>query len=146
MINKNKVTGRKCGECTACCTIMGVPELEKPVYRACEHLCSKGCGIYNQRPTSCTQFECLWLQGHIGGEQHRPDKLGLMWTLSKTDAFTVWEVWEGATDGEKQQYFMKKMAEKFVFIIKRIERSMLLMGRHLQMKQFMAKHQIKENN
>lgn len=63
---------RECGSCTECCTVMGVPELNKADYSKCKHECGK-CDIYNQRPDSCRQFECGWLLGKLP-QKHRPDK------------------------------------------------------------------------
>jgi hypothetical protein len=44
---------RSCGPCSACCTTMGVSELNKPEHVACLHLKSpNGCGVYENRPKS----------------------------------------------------------------------------------------------
>ena len=52
-----------CGDCTMCCKLLAVPEIEKPALKWCKH-CSNpgGCGIYDTKPKSCTEFECIWLQ------------------------------------------------------------------------------------
>lgn len=68
---------RDCGTCSACCTALAVHKLDKPTYTPCVHQCGDGCGIYNQRPGACRDFQCLWLQGHLG-EEDRPDKLGVI--------------------------------------------------------------------
>lgn len=68
---------RKCGTCTACCVIPAVPELAKPPGFTCLHCDGKGCLIYEQRPPSCRNFECAWLQGEMP-EWMRPDKVGVM--------------------------------------------------------------------
>lgn len=74
---------RRCGPCVACCTTMGVPELEKPFNVPCKHA-GTSCGIYTTRPPSCQAFECLWLQGH-GRPEHRPDRLGIALDLTVKD-------------------------------------------------------------
>lgn len=52
-----------CGSCTLCCKIMGVPELEKPMNTWCSKCDKKkGCTIYSDRPQSCVDYECGWLQ------------------------------------------------------------------------------------
>ena len=52
-----------CGDCTQCCRIMAVSELQKPKNTLCGHCdVGKGCRIYQDRPTSCQSFRCLWLQ------------------------------------------------------------------------------------
>lgn len=64
---------RECGDCTLCCTVLEVPEFQKRPMNCCSH-CDKGCSIYHNRPTSCRNFECLWLQGDLS-EAMRPDKV-----------------------------------------------------------------------
>lgn len=72
-----------CGECTVCCTVMGIEELRKPPGVPCKHLePGKGCSIYGFRPQECRDFECLWLQTQAMPEplskKMRPDKCGVM--------------------------------------------------------------------
>ena len=63
---------RECGECTLCCTLTFVPELNKQERVTCEH-CDKGCRIYSGRPESCASYKCAWLAGEMSDEM-RPDK------------------------------------------------------------------------
>ena len=68
-----------CGDCTMCCKLVGVQELDKPRDTWCEHCeIGKGCSIYEDRPQSCDDFECLWLQSQSKsdpmGEHLRPDR------------------------------------------------------------------------
>jgi len=66
---------RTCGSCTMCCKIMGVEELGKPPHEWCRHTdVGYGCRIYPDRPPTCKEFECLWLQQTIFPEELRPDK------------------------------------------------------------------------
>jgi len=67
---------RKCGECTACCTVNAIVELKKPQGEHCSYECEKGCSKYWKRPQSCRDFHCMWILGH-GDESGRPDKIGL---------------------------------------------------------------------
>jgi hypothetical protein len=122
MINEKPVQGRSCGECTFCCTAMQVEELKKSNWATCEHLISigpdfAGCGIYADRPKSCRTFSCLWLAGLIGGENHRPDKSGVMITSTESNVlgtrytFTAWLTKEdGFTD--KVKYLCKKIVDR----------------------------------
>jgi hypothetical protein len=64
---------RECGECTLCCLVTRVPELDKPENTMCT-LCDAGCTIYNDRPQSCRAFDCAWLLGAMDEDQ-RPDKI-----------------------------------------------------------------------
>jgi hypothetical protein len=51
-----------CGTCTLCCKLMGVVELDKPACAWCRHVDrSRGCTIYESRPPSCADYECVWL-------------------------------------------------------------------------------------
>ena len=70
--------GRACGECSLCCTVLRVDELEKPAGRDCAHQrAGGGCAIHAERPRICRAYHCLWLRG--GGEAaDRPDRLGAL--------------------------------------------------------------------
>ena len=62
---RRQATGRQCGKCTMCCTLMGVdepPHLTKPPNTKCQHCVpGKGCTIYERRPSTCRGFYCQWL-------------------------------------------------------------------------------------
>lgn len=87
---------RSCGDCIVCCVYLKIdqPELQKPALSHCKHLCLKNpvkknelqystdgqtenCRIYENRPTVCKGYSCLWVQGH-GDEEDRPDKSGIL--------------------------------------------------------------------
>ena len=111
-----RVEGRACGECTACCSVKGVPELGKPGQVACRHLCQAGCGVYGRRPTSCREYACLWRQGLIDGdERRRPDQLGVLIDYEPFDRIpgtvrlVVWEIVPGAAQSEKVRYVVDKL-------------------------------------
>jgi len=72
---------RSCGTCSACCTVLGVEEIDKPVDEPCKHLATKGCAIYATRPQSCRDYHCLWRAGVLDGEA-RPDRLGIVIDVS----------------------------------------------------------------
>ena len=74
---------RECGECSECCSILPIIELNKPRRMPCKHLCAKGCGIYKdpKKPRVCNVFRCEWLRGNLA-EWDRPDKLGVMFWFS----------------------------------------------------------------
>jgi hypothetical protein len=72
---------RACGECSACCTVMGVDfdKYYKPPADRCKHQRKEGgCKIYKKRPESCRGFECTWLTVEQMPDFTRPDKLGVM--------------------------------------------------------------------
>lgn len=63
---------KSCGDCGLCCKLMGVQALNKPPVKWCVHFRrASGCGIYQDRPTDCRVFNCLWLLAD--------DRLGEAW-------------------------------------------------------------------
>jgi hypothetical protein len=81
---------------------MNVPELEKPAAVDCRHVIPLkvvgrdedlvpgrdcGCGIYAERPRPCQDFICLWKAGFILAEGHRPDRLGITFSVQTDTAF-----------------------------------------------------------
>jgi hypothetical protein len=62
--------GRQCVDCSLCCKLLGVEEIQKPVGEWCDH-CKPGhgCLIYESRPAACKHFACQWLiDGSFGDE------------------------------------------------------------------------------
>jgi len=94
-----KQRGKGCGDCSACCTIMGV-EMEpiadafKPERQRCgyERKCG-GCSIYENKPDSCESFMCLWLASQCfdGGmpDKWRPDRVGAVLDLNPLGIMTA---------------------------------------------------------
>jgi hypothetical protein len=76
---------RACGPCTVCCTVGEVPELSKPAWQTCVHVCATGCAIHGRAPQVCQTFECGWLQG-IGLNSDRPDKSSIFVSNITDDA------------------------------------------------------------
>lgn len=66
----------QCGDCTLCCELMEIKELNKPAYQMCE-LCDNGCIVHPNHPRECQSFDCAWLQtkSHV---ELRPDKCGVI--------------------------------------------------------------------
>jgi hypothetical protein len=121
--------GFDCGDCTACCTVLAVTELHKPMRRACEHLCRDGCRIYLERPDGCRTFNCLWLRGAVRqlndsdvspddrrtqvalndlNPNHRPDHSGVIWdyfweTSLNSPCIIAFEVWSDAFQSREVQ-------------------------------------------
>jgi hypothetical protein len=109
-------SGRECGTCTACCTVLAIAELQKPARWACSHLACDCCGIYDQRPKSCRDFNCAWLRGAISGDESwRPDKLGLLFdffysTATNRERFVAFELWKGAFDAPPAAALLLELA------------------------------------
>ena len=121
---------RSCGECVACCVYLKISELNKPGLTPCQHLkeltgehtCSTegGCSVYEDKPTVCRDYRCLWLNGH-GAEEDRPDKSGLLMdTIHQVgNAIECKPIWEGAdkqTAGLKAIYRMSQSTGKPVLV------------------------------
>jgi hypothetical protein len=87
----NPANLRKCAGCTFCCTVAGINELHKPAFTPCRHLKGKGCGIYQDRPGSCSEFACGWLLGNFD-ERFRPDKIGAYVAFFSTEEFGFYAV------------------------------------------------------
>lgn len=84
---------RDCGGCTACCTVLAVDELRKPMRCACPHQTATACRIYADRPAGCREFNCVWLRGGLpADEAWRPDQLGV-----------IFDDFVRATDGVRQR-------------------------------------------
>jgi hypothetical protein len=82
------MTVNHCGSCTLCCKLLGIPELDKPQDLWCKHCAvGTGCRIYENRPASCRNFECLWLQSQKEAKPLppalRPDKSKMVLTFSQ---------------------------------------------------------------
>ena len=111
---------RACGECSLCCKVMKIEELEKPVGRWCPH-CRPGqggCSIYSGRPPSCRSFACAWLQGALPLEQ-RPDTTKVVFTESAAGwvAVHVDESFPDAADREPVAGQIQKLALKMPVVI-----------------------------
>lgn len=142
-LNLKKVEGRKCGECTACCSRLKIVELNKDVNVDCQHLCGKSCGIYNQRPQVCQDFECIWLSGWLGGEAHRPDKLGVMFSIWKHHGEYVlhaWELWPKAFEDDKVKRILIEVGRNATFVAAKYEGQMALVGTKSNNSQFRQVH------
>lgn len=54
-----------CQDCTGCCIVFAVKEVEKEFGEPCKHLgktlFGQGCQIYAERPDACARYVCLWL-------------------------------------------------------------------------------------
>ena len=59
---RSQQTRRSCGDCSACCSIMPIGELNKGSHQRCQFLTDNklGCSIYAKRPRSCREWACIW--------------------------------------------------------------------------------------
>jgi hypothetical protein len=103
---------RKCGPCTACCTVMEVKELGKAPNQSCKHACN-GCAIYPTRPNSCRIYRCAWQLG-FGLPDDRPDKIGVVFTFVNDKAvpprvMDICELWEGAVNESRPSALIQRI-------------------------------------
>lgn len=93
-----RAASRDCGDCTYCCTWMGVEPLAKRAGTPCPHLSGLivdfekkehrtrgGCAIYAQQeqPSDCRNFYCTWRLGY-GRKHSRPDRARLVAQVAQT--------------------------------------------------------------
>lgn len=114
---------RMCGSCTVCCKVPGIQDeqLSKPPNTWCQHCDNKStkpCTIYENRPKTCQEFECLWLTeaGSKMPDDLRPDRSRVMFTALIVDigvmpagTIMAWEVQPGAFERPK----VKRIIEAF---------------------------------
>jgi hypothetical protein len=79
----DQMSGRACGDCTLCCKVMAIEELEKLAGRWCSH-CNpgRGCLVYANRPAECQSFSCMWLANELLDERWKPNRSKLVLTTS----------------------------------------------------------------
>lgn len=113
---------RHCNQCQACCTVMAVKEIDKPLGEPCKHLCEKGCSIYEDRPEPCREFNCCWRMG-LGETNERPDLIGIVFDVTSPNPVTpqglvAREVWPGAF--KEQQLMLQRLVSQghLIFLIK----------------------------
>lgn len=78
----------ECGSCNYCCEVLPIPEIQKPESVLCKNCTeTKGCNIYNSRPTSCINFDCVYLQSNDMDESLRPNECGVMFEKVTTKIY-----------------------------------------------------------
>jgi hypothetical protein len=106
---------KQCGDCTLCCKLLIVSELEKPKGQWCRHVdMSKGCTIYSERPQSCRTFRCVWLMDPNLDEAWKPNRCNMI-LVAETDRHLVVQVDQGAVQPWRQEpYFshLRSMSAK----------------------------------
>jgi len=100
--------GRSCGQCEACCFVMGIFETESAPFQFCKYQLSLhdmggGCIGYANRPSECRNYRCGFLDPEewpelSGGDQ--PDFRGIVFDHQEGDfgpTCSAREVWPGAS-------------------------------------------------
>jgi hypothetical protein len=76
----------ECGDCTACCVLSVVEELDKKAGEHCFNCVDNGCKIYGKHPQVCKDFNCAYIQGGTNVEL-RPDNCGVMFSKKNERIF-----------------------------------------------------------
>lgn len=74
----------ECGECTLCCELPYIKELNKPTYTLCS-FCDNGCTIHDNKPKECSDFKCAYLQMKKVSVKMRPDNCGVIFEKLNND-------------------------------------------------------------
>lgn len=116
---------RRCGPCTACCTVLGIAELSKPEHTRCDFLSTarsaggRGCLRYDDRPAECGAYRCAWLDG-FGGRADRPDELGVIFdggANASSGTVMAREVWSGAARDMRASGIIADLRRKRIVVV-----------------------------
>jgi hypothetical protein len=76
-----------------CCSLLGIVELQKPVFTICKHcVIGKGCKIYEVKPQTCTDFLCSYKNSPDVAEHWNPKVCGMVLVreiIGETDMISV---------------------------------------------------------
>lgn len=118
---------RPCNGCTACCTTLGVHDLNKVPGQACKHEIKNGCGIYQRRPMECRQFFCMWRLG-LMAEDERPDKNGIVLNpreMNGVSFLMVAEAFPGAVDAAAEKLEELAVAQGIAIVFGNVQEQMV---------------------
>lgn len=74
----------ECGGCTACCTVLKIDDIDKPMDTPCQYCTGMGCSIHSAKPETCKLFKCGYYSGKNVPDGLRPDKCGIIF-IKKND-------------------------------------------------------------
>lgn len=118
------MAARECGECTACCDVMIVPELNKPANKTCKYA-DGGCRMYEHRPTTCKDWNCLWISGEFR-DRDRPDKSGFVSWMMPASLIREWGHKVVAIRETKEGSTVLPSAEKMIRKLNRLKVSVVV--------------------
>lgn len=125
---------RSCGECRACCVVLGFEAREgeapfaKPHGEPCPHLVQIGCGIYPERPPVCRRFQCGWLQAPNLPDALRPDRCGVLFCANENllgtgSAVYAYEMRPGAADAALPAWLIAELSAAVTVVLVRSDGS-----------------------
>ena len=99
-----------------CCKVMSIEELKKPPSIWCPHCeIAKGCMIYEERPQSCRDFQCLWLKDERLPESMRPDKTKVVFHVQKEERRLKVNV-----DPDRPDAWEKGLVAQYIAMVRRL--------------------------
>jgi len=103
-----------------CCELLPIPQLQKPesiMCRFCEK--NKGCSIYENRPSSCKEFNCAYIQDADIDLEFRPDNCKVMFEKVTDTLYLALELPRniGSWKEKKVLDFIKSLNKKGISII-----------------------------
>ena len=124
-----KLIMRSCGCCTLCCKLLPVPWMNSVEGENCQH-CSPGvgCDIFNEAPSKCKEFNCLWKHADVMGEDLRPDKCGVVFEAYHIEKTVVAIVEQGSTwqEGEVKKLISQMLMDGYpVWVLEDKDRNLL---------------------
>lgn len=111
---------RQCGDCSLCCTVMAVGEINKPENVKCSKLTTMGrCSIYSTKPASCTSYQCLWLAGAMP-EELKPSRSRIVADTGSSGNIVVMHVSpydRGAWNKPAVKRWIESIADRIMVIV-----------------------------
>jgi hypothetical protein len=78
----------ECGECTLCCKLIDIPWMKSPPLEYCSKcIPGKGCGIWDNVPKDCKEYECAYRQMDNISIMLRPDNCHMIFEKLTEDIF-----------------------------------------------------------
>lgn len=89
---------------------MAVPELYKTAWVDCPNCAiGKGCKVYPDRPESCRDFMCAWLMAPYMGEELKPERCHVVFSMPYDDHTIVANCDPRAPDAWRKPYVMEML-------------------------------------
>lgn len=99
-----------CGDCTLCCKVYDVDDLEKKAGTKCSHVRpDAGCGIWGLHPKTCQDFKCLWIRHDDMNAMWRPDHAGFVLRLEPNGTTLAVDVDQDRPTAWRQPYYYDQL-------------------------------------
>lgn len=110
----------ECGTCNMCCEFPPIPELNKPASVLCQNCTENvGCNIYSSRPTSCANFNCVYLQSDDMDISLRPNECRVTFEKITTKIYIGTELPKDVGSWKKLNVFnyIKSLNDKGITVL-----------------------------